>query len=167
MSNLEIWKNIKNYEGLYMVSNFGRISNSKGLRKLVESGIGYKKIKLSKNGVQKTFLVHRLVAEAFIPNSENKSQVNHIDMNRGNNHVENLEWCTNKENCIHGLLNNKNRISISGSKNYLSKLNEVKVKEMRILSKEGMTDLQLSERFGVCRRTIWAIVRNKSWKHVI
>jgi len=119
----EIWKDIKNYEGLYQVSNLG---NVKVLDRIVNSAIknnnkvkrlgktlkqynkqGYMQVVLTYNKIRKYCNVHRLVAEAFIPNPNNLPQVNHIDENPLNNRVDNLEWCTAKYNCNYGNRNNK------------------------------------------------------------
>lgn len=101
----EIWKPIQDYEN-YFVSNFGRVKNSKGkIRKFVhdKKDYGYVRVALiSKNKKQKNILVHRLVALAFIPNTENKSIVNHLNENKSDNRVENLEWSTLSENQRHG-----------------------------------------------------------------
>ena len=115
----EIWKDIKGYEGLYQVSNFGRIKKirfinnvcnieKEHLRKLNVRN-GYYIIQLSKNGARKSHQVHRLVAEAFIPNIENKPFINHKDYNPLNNNVNNLEWCTQKENVNWSICNMKKR----------------------------------------------------------
>lgn len=99
----ETWKDIKGYEGLYQVSNIGNIKNIKRnkLLKLNTHKQGYNVVNLCKCGKVKKYLVHRLVAEAFIPNTENKPQVNHIDGNKKNNNIDNLEFVTNSENTIH------------------------------------------------------------------
>ena len=100
----EIWKDIKDYEGLYQVSNLGRvkrITTGRVLKPLKHAN-GYLMVKLSKNSIVYTKTVHRLVAEAFIPNPEHKSEINHIDENKTNNTVSNLEWMTRKENINHG-----------------------------------------------------------------
>jgi len=97
----EIWKDIEGYKGLYQVSNLGRIKSLHGLSERIMKQTlqkGYLRITLLKNKKQKRFLSHRLVAQAFIPNPENKPQVNHIDEDKENNRVDNLEWVTAKEN---------------------------------------------------------------------
>ena len=96
----ETWKDIKGYEGLYQVSNYGRIKSVRNniIRKTTYAGKGYRRVNLVLNGKAKYYYIHRLVAEAFIPNEESKPLVNHKDLNILNNNVDNLEWCTSKEN---------------------------------------------------------------------
>ena len=110
----EIWKDIKGYEGLYQVSNLGRVKSlsrknhpKEEFRNLITNSKGYLIVNLLKNNKGKTNKVHRLVAEAFIPNPNNYPQVNHKDENKTNNHVDNLEWCTNKYNSNYGHRNDK------------------------------------------------------------
>ena len=96
----EIWKDIKGYEGLYKISSLGNIFSliSGRNRKLKLSKAGYLMIDLYKNGEGKWFRVHRLVAEAFIPNPNNYPIVLHLDNNKSNNHYNNLKWGTVQEN---------------------------------------------------------------------
>lgn len=106
----EKWLDIKGYEGLYQVSNMGNVFSvarlgTKGgeIKTIIVNG--YKKVKLYKNGKMKTFSIHKLVAQAFIPNPENKPQVNHIDGNKSNNFYTNLEWVSCQENVEHAYIN--------------------------------------------------------------
>lgn len=96
----EVWKDIEGYEGLYQVSNLGRVKNVNKniIKKSTELSRGYLRIGLNKHGKTKKFYPHRLVAQAFIPNPKNKPCVNHKDCNPKNNCVDNLEWCTHKYN---------------------------------------------------------------------
>ena len=97
------WKEIPNCEGRYEVSNFGKIRNKKTRRILKPyiTEFGYFVIALYNGGDIKKIRLHRLVAEVFIPNPENKTQVNHIDGNKTNNRVSNLEWVNQSENIRH------------------------------------------------------------------
>ena len=110
----EVWKDIKGYEGMYQVSNFGRVKSfdrydkhgALWLGKILSNKpkkTGYVNVKFSVDGKRSVKLVHRLVAEAFIPNIENKPEVNHKDGNKSNNKVSNLEWVTSRENTLHGI----------------------------------------------------------------
>ena len=113
----EYWKPVADYEGLYEVSNWGRARSldrwvkgrngsvrlCKGrILKLKTNNQGYLLVTLCKNGKGKTFTVHRLVAEAFLPNTDNLPEVNHKDENKLNNNVDNLEWCNRKFNINYG-----------------------------------------------------------------
>lgn len=113
---MEEWRDIRGYEGLYQVSDRGRVrsldrmtrNHRCGTERLVigrimiphDNGNGYLTVSLSKQCKAKRKYIHRLVAEAFIPNPNHKSQVNHLDYNKTNNRCDNLEWCTAQENTL-------------------------------------------------------------------
>ncbi|MDN6838079.1 MAG: NUMOD4 motif-containing HNH endonuclease [Staphylococcus equorum] len=100
----ELWKDVKNYEGLYKISNHGRVWTNKYkkyLKQMTSQG-GYFHVSLSKRGKVRKYDVHRLVALNFLSMIEGKNIVNHLDENKKNNHADNLEWCTQKENINHG-----------------------------------------------------------------
>lgn len=128
----EIWKDIEGYEGLYQVSNLGNVKslNYRNMKKphLLKPKVthdGYYRLNLCKDGILKSRTIHILVARAFIPNPDNKPQVNHIDGNKQNNCVSNLEWVTGKENIRHaidtGLRKIENHKYLKGSSHYASK----------------------------------------------
>ena len=102
----EIWKDKKGYEGHYQVSNWGRVKSIKfgkeKILKLIKDKDGYLQVTLCKNNIKKVYKVHRLVAEAFIDNTDNLPQVNHKDENKLNNNVDNLEWCDRLYNVRYG-----------------------------------------------------------------
>ena len=124
----EIWKDIPGYEGLYQISNLGRVKSLKrkvyagrGRMRWEDGGIlssyrnngnGYKIVGLNRDNKVKNKYIHRLVAEAFIENSNNYKYVNHKDENKGNNNVDNLEWCTAQYNCRYNNLNIRNGLKI-------------------------------------------------------
>ena len=104
-NEVEIWKDISGYEGMYQVSNLGRVKSFKqGKERILKPGScrGYLLVGLSKNGKMKTYTVHRLIAQAFIPNPNNLPELNHIDEDKTNNKLENLEWCNRKYNNNYG-----------------------------------------------------------------
>lgn len=107
----EIWKDIEGYEGLYQVSNLGRVRslNFRGnthkqslLKQSIKKKNGYAQVTLCKNGKQKIYLVHQLVALMFLDNTNNYPIINHKDENKTNNNVNNLEWCSYKYNSNYG-----------------------------------------------------------------
>lgn len=118
----EIWKDIAGYEGLYQVSNMGRVKSLERTRNMnlpshkkpapvherilaFGKSLGYHRVVLAKGGINRGFRVHKLVALAFIPNPDNRPQINHKDGDKHNNSVENLEWVTPKENIKHAIEN--------------------------------------------------------------
>ena len=132
----EIWVDVLGYEGLYQVSNLGKIKSLPRFKKSKwgtlsyingcdikpkVSNRGYIRVGLSKDGKQTPLLAHRIVAKAFIVNTENKPHINHIDGNKLNNHISNLEWCYHRENILHAMNTLGIIMSHSGSKNGLSK----------------------------------------------
>lgn len=121
---MEEWKDIKGYEGIYQVSNLGRVKSLERIvlrnnkydihlkEKILYQGIrsGYKVVFFKKDGIRKSYQVHRLVAEAFIPNTDNKKQVNHINGIKIDNNCFNLEWTTPKENIKHAYMTGLSKI---------------------------------------------------------
>jgi hypothetical protein len=101
----EIWKNVVGYENLYLVSSFGRVlslfKNKNKILKQISHPLGYMKVNLYKDKKMKTFFVHRLVAVSFLNNEKNKNEINHLDGNKKNNNLNNLEWCFGFENIRH------------------------------------------------------------------
>jgi len=172
MSDKEIWKDIDGYEGYYQVSNMGRVRSldrlvehptngarvlNGELRKLKTHRSGYHHLGLTKDGETKYRLVHRLVAQAFIPNPESKPQVNHIDGVKTNNNVSNLEWATHKENTVHAVEN----------KLIKTKLSKKDVLEIRCrYNEKGESPLKLAEEYSVTRWAIYDVVNYINWKHI-
>lgn len=148
----------------YVVTSSGKVfgANGKGCKQLkpgTKPG-GYKFVGMRVKEKFTYKMVHRLVAEAFIPNPENKPQVNHIDGNKENNRAENLEWVTPKENQAHA---GKYGLLSHGSSHWRAKITEDDV--MAIRSAEG-TCQEVGDTFGLCKQSVSNIRRRKGWKHV-
>lgn len=177
---MEIWKKIKEY-GDYEVSNYGRVKSpdfilktptgqsyiKKGkILKPFKDKKGYLYCDLRVNGERKIVRVHRFVGMAFIPNTENKPQINHIDGNKENNNVQNLEWCTNSENQKHAFEKGlqKGCFSHHNSKLTLEQVRYIKNNCVVGSKKNGMQTI--AKKFNVCNSTIKQIVIGNSYKNI-
>ena len=153
---------VKDYEN-YLVTEDGKTINTSTGRILKPDIIwdGYERVTLSKNGVTKRFRVHRLVAEAFIPNADpDKNQVNHKDGDRRNNHKDNLEWVTCKENIDHGKRS-------EGTEHYCAKLTDEVVIRICELIVTGLTRGRILNIIpGVTTSQFDDIRRRRSWKKI-
>ncbi|XWX31289.1 HNH endonuclease [Staphylococcus phage PG-2021_1] len=162
--NEELWHNILGFPG-YWVNRKGEILGRKGKKlKLGKSTKGYPQIFLKTKQVKKGFRIHRLVAQYFIynDNPEQKNQVNHIDGNKLNNNVENLEWCSNKENHEHKMRNNLN-VALKGSEHHNSVLTEQDVIDI-FKSKEPYN--KLIKKYNISKSTISSIKCGRNWNHI-
>ena len=142
----------------YDVTENGEVINlhNKHKRVLQPNTKGYLRVTI--NG--KNLLVHRLVAKKYVPNPENKPQVNHIDGNKLNNHYTNLEWVTNQENRTHAV---EHGLQLTGEKCSWSKLNNDKVKFIR-KHKKDISIREFTKLFNVTRSAIKSVLNNKTWK---
>lgn len=155
---------IKNYNQDYSINKNGIVFSLKKDRKqlsISHTKNGYCQVELCINGIRKKHLLHRLVAESFISNELNKPQVNHIDGNKKNNSVLNLEWCTRSENQLHSI--NLGLRTTKGEKNSQSKLNEIDV--LNIFNDKRMYKY-ISEQYNISMPTISDIKRGYSWTHI-
>ena len=179
----EQWKSIAGFEGSYEVSDYGRVRSlprsvpylshgiwwtrsipTRILKSHISAGRKYLHLPLHKDGKQTNHVVHRLVAQAFIPNPENKPQVNHIEQPKTNNSVGNLEWATTKEDGLHKATHG---LMLKGSRHPHAKLNTKQVIEMRKLYAQGYTNVELTSLFNVGRTSVSSVVHRQGWKHVV
>ena len=164
----EEWRDIIGYEGLYQVSNLGRIKSlnyrgtgKEGILSPILNKKGYLVIGLCKNNKQNKKRVNRLVAQAFIPNPENLPEVNHKDENRINNCVDNLEWCTREYNINYGTRSEKVSERLKGTRSLSDHPRARKVK--CITTGETFdTIIEASEKYSVCKNNICRCCRGKS-----
>lgn len=169
----EIWKPVVGYEGLYEVSNLGRVRsnsyrkryNGKILTNKKHTG-GYHYQTLHKNKKRNNFLVHRLVAIAFIENPLSKDQVNHKNGDKQDNRVENLEWCTQKENAQHAIDTGLKKNMPVGEDVGMSKITNIEAKAIKIMLKKGCKQSCIASIFGIARNTVSCINTGVTWNHV-
>lgn len=167
------WYDIKGYEGLYKINRQGDIYIMKkprakeGVKKFSLDKDGYKQVNLSKNGKYTTYKIHRLVALTFIPNPNNYPVINHIDGDKQNNRVDNLEWCTRSENDLHAFrLGLRKPIPVEkkarGEQTRTAKLKE---KQVIYIKKHKYIETEiLMKMFNVSRSTINSIKENRNWR---
>ena len=139
-------------------------------RKLVSHNEGYFQISISQFGINKTYLVHRIIAEVFIPNPNNLPEVNHHDGDKTNNNISNLYWCTTSQNIKHAYNTGlKNPPMANGEKSVLSKLTDEDVLWIRqnyIPRHPEFGTRALGKKFNMSHSLISKIIRNKRWKHI-
>lgn len=169
----EIWVDIKDYEGFYQVSNLGRVRSlprwvkGKGKSIQLRDGFylkvdiakGYERVTLFKNNNRKRVMVHRLVAQHFVDNPKNKPEVNHIDGNKRNNKLTNLEWVTSSENQLHAFKTGLQKPTKSNKR-----LEYSDVCRIREMLDEGMKQTKIAKIFDVYPSTISSIKTGKYWK---
>jgi hypothetical protein len=174
----EIWMNVVGYGELYKISNKGRIrtfvkhSYRRGkIMKPFRHKQGYLRISLVKNGKSKSYMMHRLVAEAFIYNPDNKLEINHKNGIKHDNRVENLEWCTSLENIKHsittGLTRRKSKSEIFSIVQKTNKLNKNQILSIISDYKKGKKQCQIAANYNVSRAQICRIVNGKSRKFTL
>ena len=175
---MSIWKDVKGYEGIYRISDYGVVESldhkviySNGRYRIQKGRVlkqqktykGYMRICLTKGGVKFNTSVHRLISIAFIPNPLNKPQVNHKNGIKNDNKIENLEWCTNSENQIHAIKNNLIKHNV-GEKHHMAKLSNAEVYNVRQLHKTGWTNKELAEDFNISQTAMSNILRKVTYK---
>lgn len=181
MSKRIEWRTVVGYEGLYEVSSAGdvvalpkkthkrRIKLTKGI-----SWDGYYQVGLWKNGKSKTTKVHKIVAKTFIDNPFQKPCINHIDGDKLNNSVENLEWCTNSENDKHAFRLGLRKSPLLGVCHQGEKHNQAKLTELdvlyirshyKVINRRANTE-ELAKMFGVSHSCIHSIVERRTWTHI-
>lgn len=177
----EQWLAVREYEGLYEVSSNGRVRSldrkitkangfsynlSGRILSQVNHSTGYLQVGLSKNGKCTSRLMHRLVADAFCKNPECLDEVNHIDLNKRNNCMENLEWCTHKDNQAHAGRNGR-MSTVRGESKGASKLTAEQAADIKQMLKDGVRVMHIHQKYPFISRTpIYEIKSGASWSHV-
>jgi hypothetical protein len=169
---MEIWQDLPGSEGTYQISNLGRVKTldrvikcGRNIKKHIPEKVmavrdhaGYKTVTLRINGKTKVCSIHRLVAKTFIANSNNYKCVNHIDGNKENNAVDNLEWCDYSHNIKHAY-NNGLRVAKNSPKLTNSQVSDIR----KLCNTSDYTLTRIAEIFGVSKSTISKIKNYKSW----
>ena len=153
----------------YSVSESGDIFSKKTnkiLKPYKQKSTGYYTVNLYNNRKRETVLIHRIVAKVYIPNPENKPNVNHIDFDPSNNAVHNLEWVTQKENVAHTHKHKRNA-NFEGERSSNSKLTDKEAYEIKFRFTKFTTNKELSEIYGVGEETVRKIRKGLRWKHII
>ena len=161
----EIWRDISGYEGLCQISNLGRVKSFYNGGRMLKPGrvSGYLRVTLRCDGKSKSLFVHRLVAQAFIPNPESKREVNHVNGIKTDNRVENLEWVTPAENSRHAVATGL-YIAPQGEDHYNAKLTNEQVIYIRE-NPDGLTRNQLAKKFAIPPQSISRIQLGKTFKN--
>ncbi len=165
-NNEEVWKDIPDYEG-YQVSNKGNVQSFKRenprILKTSLCNMGYSMVGLSMNGKTKSKRVHRIVAETFIPNPEGKPNINHINGIKTDNRIENLEWCTQKENIRHAV--ETGLYIATGENNGMCKITKADAREIKY-GHQGMKQKDIAEIYGIHQSHVCRIRLGKLWGHI-
>lgn len=160
----EVWKKIDDYEGLYEVSNLGRVRDLKGnIKPMYKQNKGYNCLSIYINGKTYHPTIHRLVAKAFIPKEEGLTQINHKDGNKDNNCVDNLEWCSQKQNYQHGM---KKYFYSHNENHYFAKLTNEQVKCIPELFNIGFTRATIARILNINPSSIEAIEHKISYREL-
>lgn len=170
MNRPEEWRPVIGYEESYEVSSQSRIRNSKTgnlLTPSITKKMKYPRVSLMKNKKTNTEYLHRIVANAFVPNPSNKDEVNHKDGDKSNCDIKNLEWVTHKENIHHAFATGLNKGS-RGEKGSNAKLSEQEVIEIRYFSKENKKNKKdLAKEYETSVANVYSILYGHSWKHLL
>lgn len=170
----EIWKDILEYKGLYQISTHGRVKRLIGWKcsreRIIKQrwwrkGFSYLCVELCKNGKRKPYKIHRLVLETFTGPLPHGKESRHLDGNRINNHLNNLQYGTKSENTLDSVRHGTH-IDIRGSKHHLAKLTEEKVLRIRQLLKDGHSGVEIARQFDVSIASISNIKLRKIWTHI-
>jgi len=190
----EVWKDVIGYEGYYKISNFGRIMTVRRIENITKFGKattmiinqrlgaitinkqGYPCAILTINGNTKRCLIHRVLAQAFIPNPENKKTVNHKNGIKCDNNLDNLEWATYTENIKHAYDNGLRKVSelqktkykmlYTGEGSHRSKLKENDISVILSMRKDGISVKDIAFKYNVNTVTIYNVINGKRWNNI-